>query len=77
MLYVACCSKGTLLQASPEEIKKQEEDADGAMKELLEEEDTAAGAPAAASHMKTLAKRVNERSRQAVEGQDVSKREEE
>jgi len=51
--------KDTLLQASPEEIKKQEEDADRAMKELLEEEDTAADAPAAVSYKKDSDRHVS------------------
>jgi ubiquitin C len=65
-----------LLEASPEEIKKQQEDADRAMKKLLEEEEKAAGAPAAASQKKKRAKTAKER-RLAAGGQGLSKRKEE
>jgi hypothetical protein len=47
--------KDTSLQVSPEEMKKQEEDADRAMRELLEEEEKTAGAPATASQKKKQA----------------------
>jgi hypothetical protein len=50
--------KDTLLQASPEEIKQQQEDANRAMKELLEEEDKDAAAGAAVSQKKKQAKKA-------------------
>ncbi len=67
--------KDNLLEASPEEIKKQQEDADRGMTTRLEEEEKAAGAPAAASHKKKQAKTAKERL--AAEGQGLSKRNEE
>ena len=48
--------KDALLQASPEKIKKQQEDADRAMKELLEEEENEQAAAAAGSQKKAQAK---------------------
>ena len=48
--------KDTLLQASPEKIKKQLEDADRAMKELLETEENEPAASAAGSQKKKQAK---------------------
>jgi hypothetical protein len=44
------------LEASPDEIKKQQEGTDREVKKLLEEEGKAAGAPAAASQKKNQAK---------------------
>jgi len=41
--------KYSLLQASPEEIKKKQEDADRAMRELLDEEEKKPDAATAAS----------------------------
>ena len=64
----------TLRQASPERAKKQQEDADRAMRELLEEEDKAAGAPVAASQKKKQGKSAKEHSRLVAEGQGLSKR---
>jgi ankyrin repeat protein/ubiquitin len=64
------------LEASPEEMKKQQEDADRAMTKCLEEEDKAAGAPAAVSHKKKQAKTAKER-RPAADGQGLSKLNEE
>ncbi len=52
--------KDNLLEASPEEIKKRQENADRAMEKLLEEEEMAAGAPAAASQKKKQAKTAKE-----------------
>jgi hypothetical protein len=68
--------KENLLEASPEEIKAQQEDADRPMKKHLEEEEKAAGAPAAASQKKKQGKTAKER-RLAAEGQGLSKRKEE
>ncbi len=48
--------KEALPQASPEEIKKKQKDADRAMRELLEEEEKAADAHVPASHKKKQAK---------------------
>jgi len=53
--------KDTLLQASPEEIKKKQEDADRVMMEILEEEQEAAVAAAAVSQKKKQAKEGKER----------------
>jgi ubiquitin len=64
--------KDNLLETSPEEIKKQQEDADRSMKKLLEEEEKAAGAPAAVSQKKKLAKTAKAR-RLAAQGQALSK----
>ena len=50
--------KDTLVQASPAQTKKQQEDADRAMKELLEEEDKDAAAAAAVSQKKKQAKKA-------------------
>jgi hypothetical protein len=50
--------KDALPQASPQEIKKRQEDADRAMKELLEEEDKDAAAAAAVSQKKKQAKKA-------------------
>jgi ubiquitin C len=51
-------AKDVLLQASPEKIKKQQEDADRAMKELLEEEEKEKAAAAAGSQKKSKKKRA-------------------
>jgi hypothetical protein len=64
------------LQPSPEQTKKKQEDADRAMKELLEEEEKAAGAAGAASVKKKQAKTDKLSRRHAAEGQDVSQKEE-
>jgi hypothetical protein len=54
--------KDTLVQASPAQTKKQQEDADRAMKELLQEEDKDAAAATAVSQKKKQANRAgNER----------------
>jgi hypothetical protein len=53
--------KDTLHQASPEEIKKKQEDADRVMMEILEEEQEAAVAAAAVSQKKKQAKEGKER----------------
>jgi hypothetical protein len=68
--------KENLLEASPEEIKWQQEDADRSIKKHLEEEERAAGAPAAASQKKQQAKTAKQR-RLAAEGQGLGKRKEE
>jgi ankyrin repeat protein len=52
--------KGTLLQVSPEKAKKQQEDADRAMKELLEAEEKSAAAAAACMQKKKKAKKRTE-----------------
>ena len=57
--------KDNLLEASPEEIKKRQENADRAMEQLLEEE-MAAGAHDAEPQKKKQAKTANERSRLAA-----------
>jgi hypothetical protein len=44
--------KDTIPQASPEQVKKQQEDADRAMKELLEEDEKEKAAAAAAGSQK-------------------------
>jgi hypothetical protein len=62
------------VQASPEEIKKQQEDADRAMKELLEEENHDAAAAAAVSQKKRQAKKAGKERRR--DGQDGSQKEE-
>jgi len=68
---------GTLVQASPAHTKKQEEDADRAMKELLEEEDKDAAASAAVSQKKKQAKKAGkERRRDAADGPDGSQKDE-
>jgi hypothetical protein len=45
--------KDTMLQASPEKIKKQQEDADRAMRELLKEDEKEKAASAADSQKKS------------------------
>jgi serine/threonine protein kinase len=65
--------KDTLLQASPEKIKKQQEDADSAMKELLEEEDKDAAVNV--WQEKKQAKKTG-KVRDAADGQDGSQKEE-
>jgi large subunit ribosomal protein L40e len=67
--------KDNVLEARPEEIKKQQEHADRSMKKLLEEEEKAAGAPASALQKKKQAKTAKERL--AAERQGLSKRKEE
>jgi hypothetical protein len=66
------------LQASPAQTKKQQEDADRAMKELLEEEDKDAAAAAAGSQKKKQAKQAGKerKRRDAADGQDGSQMEE-
>jgi hypothetical protein len=69
------------LQASPAQTKKLQEDADRAMKELLEEEDKDAAAAATVSQKKNQAKKAGkERAksgrRDAADGQDGSPKEE-
>jgi hypothetical protein len=74
--------KDTLVQASPEEMKIQQENADRAMKELLAEEDKDAAAAAAVSQKKKQVKKADrsvgkERRRGDVaDGQDGSQKEE-
>ena len=46
------------MQASPEQLKKQEEDADRAMKELLEEDEKEKAAAAAGSSKKSKKKKA-------------------
>jgi hypothetical protein len=65
--------KDTSIQASPEEIKKQQEDADRVMKELLEEEQQAAVTAAAVSQKK---KHDKGRRGKAAHGQGGIKKEE-
>ena len=50
-------AKNVLLQASPEKIKKQQEDADRAMRELLEEDEKEKAAAAASSQKKSKKKK--------------------
>jgi ubiquitin C len=51
-------AQDVLLQASPEKIKKQQEDADRAMKELLEEDEKEKAAAAAGSQKKSKKKKA-------------------
>jgi hypothetical protein len=50
--------KDTTLQASPEKIKKQQEDADRTMRELLEEDEKEKAAAAAGSQKKSKKKKA-------------------
>ncbi len=59
-------AKDVLLQASPEKIKTQQEDADRAMKELLEAEETEKGAVAAGSRRKIRPRRAGMRRRKGL-----------
>ena len=69
--------KDTPPQASPDEIKQQQEDAERAMNELLEDEQKAAAAAAAVLQKKKLAKKAGkERRRKETDGQGGSQREE-
>jgi hypothetical protein len=72
--------KDNLLEASPEEITEEQEDAGRAMKKLFEEEEKAGGVPAAVSQKKKQTKTVKDRSfasRLPAEGQGLIKRKEE
>jgi ubiquitin len=51
-------AKNVVLQASPEKIKKQQEDADRAMRELLEEDEKEKAAAAAGSQQKSKKKKA-------------------
>jgi hypothetical protein len=73
--------KDTLLQASPAQTKKQQEDADRAIKELLEEEDKDAAAATTVSQKKKQAKKAGKERkerirRDAADGQDGNQKEE-
>ena len=60
-------AKDVLLQTSPEKIKKQQEDADRAMRELLEEEEKEKAAAAAGSQKKKQAKKASNTVKQLLD----------